>query len=206
MTDAEWWATSSDPELMLGLVGDLTGKRKLHLFLCACCRSVWSWLDQATQASVEHAEKLAGTPLSVRVKIDLADGSTWRADKRLGEFTTSDEGHGTNLREATSIASRIDSIYNLTAAQSGQAVQSDIVRDIFGNPFRSVAFDARWRTSNAVRVARTIYDDLAFDRMPMLAVALMDAGCEDEQVISHCRSDGSHVRGCWVVDLVLGKQ
>ena len=57
-----------------------------------------------------------------------------------------------------------------------------------------------------VGVARAIYDDKAFERMPILADALMDAGCEEEQIISHCRSDGPHVRGCWVVDLVLGKE
>ena len=84
-------------------------------------------------------------------------------------------------------------------------VQANLLRDIFGNPFRPVAFDPRWRTTNVVGLAQAIYDDKAFDRMPLLADALMDAGCEDEQVIGHCRGPGPHVRGCWVVDLVLGK-
>ncbi|HEX3149646.1 MAG TPA: hypothetical protein VHR66_16340 [Gemmataceae bacterium] len=81
-----------------------------------------------------------------------------------------------------------------------------MLRDIFGNPFRPVAFDPRWRTSDSVGVARGIYEDRAFERMPILADALMDAGCDDEQVLSHCRGEGPHVRGCWVVDLVLGKE
>jgi hypothetical protein len=81
-----------------------------------------------------------------------------------------------------------------------------LLRDIFGNPFRPVTFDSRWRTSDVVGLARAIYDDKAFERMPILADALMDAGCEDEQIITHCRGDGPHVRGCWVVDLVLGKE
>jgi hypothetical protein len=80
------------------------------------------------------------------------------------------------------------------------------VRDIFGNPFRPIAFDPRWRTADAVGLARGIYDDRAFDRLPLLADALMDAGCADEQVVGHCRSEGPHVRGCWVVDLVIGKE
>jgi hypothetical protein len=81
------------------------------------------------------------------------------------------------------------------------------IRDIFGTlPFCPVAFDPRWHTSDAVALAQSIYDERAFERLPILADALMDAGCEDEQVISHCRSEGPHVRGCWVVDLVLGKQ
>jgi hypothetical protein len=84
--------------------------------------------------------------------------------------------------------------------------QAEFVRDIFGNPFRTVAFDPQWRSADAIGLARGIYDDRAFDRLPLLADALMDAGCNDEQVLSHCRSDGPHVRGCWVVDLVLGKE
>jgi hypothetical protein len=80
------------------------------------------------------------------------------------------------------------------------------IREFFGNPFRPVALDPRWHTSDVVGLARAIYDDKAFERMPILADALMDAGCEDEQVIGHCRGDGRHERGCWVVDLVLGKE
>jgi hypothetical protein len=83
---------------------------------------------------------------------------------------------------------------------------SGLIRDIFGNPFRPVAFDPRWRTADAVGLARGIYDERAFDRLPLLADALMDAGCADEQVLGHCRGDGPHVRGCQVVDLVLGKE
>jgi hypothetical protein len=83
--------------------------------------------------------------------------------------------------------------------------QSKLVRDIF-NPFRHSNFDNRWRTAYLVGLARAIYEDRAFERLPILADAVMDAGCEDEQIISHCRSEGPHVRGCWVVDLVLGKE
>jgi len=54
-------------------------------------------------------------------------------------------------------------------------------------------------------LARGIYEDWAFDRLPLLADALMDAGCADEDVIGHCRSDSPHVRGCWVVDWMLDK-
>jgi hypothetical protein len=81
-----------------------------------------------------------------------------------------------------------------------------IFRCVFGNPFHPVAFDPRWRTADTVGLARGIYEDRAFDRLPLLADALMDAGCADEQVLEHCRSEGPHVRGCWVVDLVLGKE
>ncbi|MBX3398315.1 MAG: hypothetical protein KF873_06205 [Gemmataceae bacterium] len=79
------------------------------------------------------------------------------------------------------------------------------MRDIFGNPFRPVAVDPAWLTSTAVAIAQGIYDDRAFDRLPILADALQDAGCENADILAHCRSEGPHVRGCWVVDLVLGK-
>ena len=81
-----------------------------------------------------------------------------------------------------------------------------LVRDIFGNPFRPVAFDPRWRTADTVAIAGKMYDARDFAAMPILADALMEAGCEDEQILTHCRSDGPHARGCWVVDGVLGKE
>ena len=56
-----------------------------------------------------------------------------------------------------------------------------------------------------VGLARAFYDDRAFDRLPLLADALMDAGCASEEILAHCRSEGPHFRGCWVVDLALGK-
>jgi hypothetical protein len=84
--------------------------------------------------------------------------------------------------------------------------QPRLLRDIFGNPFRPVQFDSRWRTSNVVDLTRTINEERTFERLPILADALMDAGCADEQILKHCRSKGPHLRGCWAVDLILGKQ
>jgi hypothetical protein len=86
------------------------------------------------------------------------------------------------------------------------AKQEAVFRDLVGHLLQPVDFDPRWRTSDVVGIARGIYDDLAFERMPILADALMDAGCEDEQIIGHCRGHGPHVKGCWLVDLVLGNE
>ncbi|HVK15982.1 MAG TPA: hypothetical protein VM533_03475 [Fimbriiglobus sp.] len=83
--------------------------------------------------------------------------------------------------------------------------QCDLLRCVLGNPFRPVTAEARWLTSTAVGLAQTIYVERAFDRLPILADALEEAGCDDPDVLSHLRGDGPHVRGCWVVDLVLGK-
>jgi len=87
-----------------------------------------------------------------------------------------------------------------------RAARARLVKDIFGNPFRPVAVDRSWLTSTVVSLAQGIYADRAFDRLPILADALQDAGCENADVLGHCRGPGPHVRGCWVVDLLLGKQ
>ena len=85
----------------------------------------------------------------------------------------------------------------------------DLLRDVFGNPFRPACLDAtwlRWNAGTVVKIANTINDDRAFDRLPELAHALEEAGCTNADILAHCRSEGPHVRGCWVVDLVLGKE
>jgi hypothetical protein len=87
-------------------------------------------------------------------------------------------------------------------------VQAKLLRDIFGPlPFRSIAVDPAWRVWNdgtVVRIARASYDEQAFDRLPILADALEEAGCDDADILAHCRQHGPHIRGCWVVDLILG--
>jgi hypothetical protein len=83
--------------------------------------------------------------------------------------------------------------------------QVSLLRDIFGNPFHPVTLDPRWRTETVVALASSIYAERAFDRMPILADALEDAGCDNADILTHCRDDGPHVRGCWVIDLLLGK-
>jgi hypothetical protein len=101
--------------------------------------------------------------------------------------------------------------WQLTRLKEGVAtgvendIQADLLRCIFGTPFRPVAFDARWRTPAAVALARSMYEDRSFTGLPFLADALGDAGCADEGIHAHCRQSGPHVRGCWVVALVLGK-
>jgi hypothetical protein len=94
----------------------------------------------------------------------------------------------------------------LVAMKVERSNQADLVRDIFGNPFRPVTFSPEWRTDTAVALARQMYEAREFSAMPILADALQDAGCDNEDVLTHCRDvKQGHVRGCWVVDLVLGK-
>jgi hypothetical protein len=80
-----------------------------------------------------------------------------------------------------------------------------LAHDIFGNPFRPVTLNPSWLTTTVHSLASGIYDDRAFDRLPILADALQDAGCDNEDILCHCRQTGEHVRGCWALDLLLNK-
>jgi hypothetical protein len=85
----------------------------------------------------------------------------------------------------------------------------NFLRDLFGNPFRPVSIDPTWLAWNGSTVrklAQSLYEEYAFDRLAILADALEDAGCTDAGILEHCRGPGPHVRGCWVLDLLLGKQ
>ncbi|MBN9522046.1 hypothetical protein J0H58_26610 [bacterium] len=79
------------------------------------------------------------------------------------------------------------------------------MREVAGNPYKPIAFDPSWCTEAVVALARGMYESRNFAPMPVLADALDDAGCDHPDVLAHCRGAGPHVRGCWVVDLVLGK-
>ena len=83
-----------------------------------------------------------------------------------------------------------------------------LIRCVFGNPFRPPLLQAAWLTWNdgcVRKLADGIYGDRRFEDLPVLADALEDAGCQDEAILTHCRSPMEHVRGCWVVDLILEK-
>jgi hypothetical protein len=90
-----------------------------------------------------------------------------------------------------------------------QARQADMLRDVVGNPWRSPSVDPAWLAWNdrcAERLARGIYDEHRYARLPVLHDALLDAGCNDEAILAHCRTPDGHVRGCWAIDLLLGKE
>ena len=104
----------------------------------------------------------------------------------------------------------LDADDNHSAFDAGQSnerqAQVAILRCIMGPlPLRPVSLDPTWRTPAVLHLAQAIYDDRAFDQLPILADALEEAGCTSRDVLDHCRSPGPHVRGCWAVDSVLGK-
>lgn len=82
--------------------------------------------------------------------------------------------------------------------------QAEIIRCIFGNPFRP-PMQVEWRTPTTVALATAIYEERRFGDMPILGDALEEAACTDAVILDHCRGPGTHARGCWLVDLLLGK-
>ena len=107
------------------------------------------------------------------------------------------------IQHLSSASEEYDSSYTEKAYEAVD-FQFALLRDIF-NPFHPVAFDPSWRTEAVVALARGMYESRDSTPMPVLADALEDAGCADADILAHCRGPGPHVRGCWVVDLVLGK-
>lgn len=181
--------------------------RKRRLYLVALCRRFWDDVSAASgRAAVEAAEafvdgRLAVADLEAAHQLHLHTHATAAVERgkrwaRTRECLLS----GCALAAADPVSCRL-------VAANGRAmvrVAVALLHDIFGDRFRPVAFDPGWRTMDVLGVARGIYEQRAFDRLPILADALQDAGCADAELLGHCLGPGPHVRGCWAVDLVLG--
>jgi hypothetical protein len=208
MTETDW-LTCNEPTRMLEYLHGRASYRKLRLFAVACGTLVaqggkFPEGDTALSASERYADRLIGTE-----ELRAAQNVAWESYS----FTS-----GTARVRALGTATRAAE-YDVTQAVSrtvsdvreylGLIYYSwlcDLIRDIFGNPFRPVVAAPHWRTSAVVGLTESVYEDRFFDRLPILADALEDAGCDNTDVLAHCRGDGPHVRGCWVVDLILGKE
>jgi hypothetical protein len=224
MTEAEWLASEDPSQMLAFLEGRGYGSnRKFRLYAVGCCRSVWSWLkDVRSRSAVEAAERYADgyvTPDEMRLAFinAIAAVSDCR-DSIPSEYQAiaaylaaarninESESKIPESEDANEVASHVWSyIYNNDP--SGSKMQAPILlRDISGNPFHPLNFDPAWQTEHTVGIALRMYDDRDFDAMPILADALEEAGCDNADILNHCRKPGVHVRGCWVVDWVLGKQ
>jgi hypothetical protein len=101
-----------------------------------------------------------------------------------------------------------DSFKPQIAAEAAQQLKQQVcfLRCIFGNPFRRINLDPRWLNFNVIETATAIYESREFDEMGVLADALLNAGCDSDELLNHCRGDGPHVFGCWVLDLIRSKR
>lgn len=222
MTEAEW-VTSLDPYLMLRPCRRIIRyqSRKGHLFAVACCRRIWHLLaDPRSRAAVETAAQFAEGVASedqLRAAAGAAQAAHAEAFRAKGKVGASAEwaAEFAASPDAWFAASRASNFAYVAAGDGLQpgpehAAQSHLLRCIFGPlPFRPMTGDASWlawNDSTIPKLAQGIYEERAFDRLPILADALEEAGCDNTEILSHCRGPGPHARGCWVVDLLLGKQ
>jgi hypothetical protein len=206
-------------------------ERKWRLIACACSRRIWHFLDdRRSRQAVEATEKFFDghiNPDSYR----LAQQEAWQAwcDTAYGpdEDGTINRAYALSFIAANAIVrltsgaewdgflwTREEILHAVQYAFEGQSsavekereAQCQLMRDVLGNPFQPVSLQTTWLTSTVVRLAQTFYEDHAFDRLPILADALEEAGCTDATILGHLRGPGPHVRGCWAVDLLLGKE
>jgi hypothetical protein len=200
-------------------------RRKWRLWGIACCRLHPEALaDERARRGLDVAERLAeGRVAASEVTAARQAVQAVRRERRaamkydpLTEYTPTPD-------PLWAIDLLLDSSWGnfacaaRTAAHGGHVIDepreedrpyADLCREVFGNPFRLAKIERAWLTWNGGAVkslAQTIYDERTFAQLPVLADALEDAGCRNESILAHCRGEGPHVRGCWVVDLVLGK-
>jgi hypothetical protein len=202
------WLSAKHPMPMLEYVDGQVSPRKLRLFACACCRhpAVWRHLPQPARDLVHLTERFAEGKETLQRVIDAA------ARTPMGRIT----GHWHNpVRLSMSNQAQRAAQYLATAnawdAAWGtfQHTQNhlgsgacDLIREIFGDPtLEDPRFDSVGSTVMAL--AQAMYAELAFDRMPILADALEEGGCTEEDVLDHCRNGASHYLGCWVIDLLI---
>jgi hypothetical protein len=212
MTEVEWFSCT-DPTPMLDLLRGKASDRKLRLFACACVRIGWSEMtDVRCRKAVETAEAFADGQSTkaalrrVRQEVSQAMNEMIRV-VHLG-YCISEAA-----RRAATEKNVLNSVVQMRrtieySQMRGQASLLPVLLRCVFNPFRSVTIESSWLTWNdrtVSKLAQAIYDERAFDRLSVLADALEEAGCQDADMLAHCRHPGPHARGCWAVDSLLGK-
>jgi hypothetical protein len=207
MTEAEWLACD-DTKPMLRLLQGRMSERKFRLFACACCQQLCHPFHGARyRRALAAAEELADGHLS-RDELD-PDQKEW-ASRGWGQ------GPGREQCERRAIWGALQLWAAGGAEETSRAVAETgaklggLLRCLAGPlPFRPLPpVNPAWLARDggtAARLARAVYDERAFDRLPILADALEEAGCAEAELLGHLRGPGPHARGCWAVDLLLGQ-
>jgi hypothetical protein len=192
MTEAEW-QKAKKPKAMLELLKGRASDRKLRLFGVECHLTI-----------SENRRTVAGPPddeqLDMEAVVRLADGADNLEEVRRGW----DYPYPEWPFDWCSVILLCSSDEDRGFPTSAELVA--LFYEIFGNPFRPVNVDPAWLTTDVRLLAEGIYAEKAFERMPILADALQEAGCDSDDLLNHLRGGGPHVRGCWALDLVLGKE
>jgi hypothetical protein len=205
----------------------LRGRRKLRLFAICCCHRLIP-LFPDLRACVEAADQFADGHIGRR-RLRAVCHDYLNREVRYGYFNPGPVGFAraavfdlivnyclTHRPSPRSMDAAISAVVAATCRwwwvwrkratrRVEELAQCQFLREILG-PFHHASFDDAWRTPRVVTLAQAIYDGRTFDRLPELADGLEEAGCADDEILAHCRSPGPHVRGCWVLDLILGKE
>jgi hypothetical protein len=219
MTEAEWLGCT-DNRVLLGVSLEHASMRKGRLFACACCRRIWAALDG-----------LASEGPLVRRAVEVAEALTERlaSSEEVERFIREANGHRTYdfgnghdhvnvalslVHEDTPVVMGIAASYSLFLGhgqQWGRASQCDLLRDLF--PYRLPSIPPQCLRPEVVQLAQVAYQERLLPSseldsacLTILADALEEAGCTDQALLSHLRTPGFHVRGCWAVDLILAKE
>jgi hypothetical protein len=207
MTEAEWLACDEPLPMLDGLEGEvadgLVGDRQLRLFVCACSRRLWHLLTDETRHDVELAECFVDGGASEEELYLAYLGEELPGEPAIARCCLwQDAAYGSPYYYLNHICRSLSD----HKREGEEAAQAGLLRDILGNRFRPVTADPSWLTLTVTALASQMYDSRDFSAMPILADALQDAGCDNADILDHCRGSGPHVRGCWVLDLVLGKK
>jgi hypothetical protein len=223
MTENDW-LNADNPEPLVAfawenLAAGTWRQRKYRLLAVACCRRIQELFEydemfQALDIAERHAD---GHALEMELRCASAELVCESKSRQGAPYTPQNAAiEATSCALMPSLRDVLGAVFTWSAgaeatggtaiAERPATIQAELARCVFGNPFRSVTFAPDWRTPDVMALARTIYEERAFDLMPVLGDALEDAGCTDPDILDHCRGDDYHTRGCWVVDLILGKK
>jgi hypothetical protein len=223
----EDWQRSTDPAAMLAFLDDsrTLSERNARLIGVACCRRIWPLLNEESITAVEIAELYADGQATAK-ELESALSEAWRACQQFEmdqpamlaaeavAWVTMED----NPRVSAAARIRMTQVELVlrgvketarlcrlcTSSADEAAAQAAIVRDI-ANPFRGARSTNSWECATIISLAQSIYSERKFDLMPALGAALSDAGCTELSVLEHCaRPD--HVKGCFLVDMLLGKE
>jgi hypothetical protein len=219
MTEAKW-LNSTDPQEMLSWLcrGGKANDRKLRLFACASCRRIWHLMtDPRSRGAVEVAERYADS-LVTGDNLSATAVVAWAAAEGCDLSHVAGRAAGwVTSPEASEAASTVpDAVFDCLSAAvtiTELAAHEALLRDLFDNPFRSPpAIASRWTNHILKQLAKAAYDERVMPagtldpaRLGVLADALEETGCQNEDILGHLRGPGPHVRGCFVLDLLLGK-
>jgi hypothetical protein len=201
MTEQEWLACN-DPRRMLDFVRWKSSGRKLRLFVCGYLRTFLArHNDELSRVALEMSERFADGSATAE------DLEACRSKARAAARTGNEAAELAVDAAFLNLPRAVEQVFGDLTTHADKRNKVQLLYDLWGPVlFRRLPIEQSWLTPKVVELARSIYADRAFDHLPALADALEEAGCHDADILGHCRGPGPHVRGCWVLDLILGKE